>query len=448
MKAKLLKGFRDYGPREMLGRQAMIQVIERVFLEFGYGPLSTPALEYAAILLGKYGDEGEKLLYRFRDNGKRDVALRYDLTVPLARYVGTTPTLKMPFRRYALAPVWRAERPQKGRFREFMQCDADLLGADTAAADAEIILVGARLMESLGLKDFQIQLNQRGVLDGILDYVGVPGDRRVGVLRVLDKVYKLKSDADYWDLLLGALGEAELTPEQTFQFGLFLERHDRNEDIISGMHKAVGNSAVGLAGVERLEQVLKLLNAAGVGNRVKVDMGIARGLDYYTGVIYETFLLDNPEYGSVMSGGRYDGLMGETGGRELPAVGISVGLDRLFAALVDRGQVSLPKGVSTVMVGHFAETAALGFRLADRVRALTPPETGVEFYPRPVRLKKQLQYANDQGITILAMPGPDEVERGFFTARNMQSGEQREVPLDDDDALRALLDEWLQRRLT
>jgi len=439
MKAKLLKGFRDYGPREMLGRQAMIQVIERVFLEFGYGPLSTPALEYAQILLGKYGDEGEKLLYRFRDNGKRDVALRYDLTVPLARYVGTTPTLKMPFRRYALAPVWRAERPQKGRFREFMQCDADLLGADTAAADAEIILVGARLMESLGLADFQLRLSHRGVLDGLMDTLGIASEKRLGVIRHLDKAHKITRDA-----LLDGFRELGLDAEQVDGLDAFLAIDGDNAARLAAVESHTGRVDAGSAACERLREIYVHLDAAGVGDRILLDPSIARGLDYYTGAVYETFLLDNLEYGSVMSGGRYDGLMGETGGRDLPAVGISVGLDRLFAALVDRGQVSLPQGVSTIMVGHFAETAALGFRLADRVRALTPPETGVEFYPRPVRLKKQLQYANDQGITILALPGPDEVERGVFTARNMQSGEQREVPLNDDDALRCLLDEWLQ----
>ncbi len=438
MKAKLLKGFRDYGPREMLGRKAMIQVVERVFLEFGYGPLSTPALEYSEILLGKYGDEGEKLLYRFKDNGGRDVALRYDLTVPLARYVGTNPELKMPFRRYALAPVWRAERPQKGRFREFMQCDADLLGAETAAADAEILLVGARIMSSLGLEDFQLRLSHRGVLDGLMDSLGIAAGDHLGVIRHLDKAHKMSRDA-----LLEGFGNLGLDDGQVDRLAAFLSIEGDNPARLAAVKDQVGGAAAGQTAFERLGEILSHLKAAGAGQQVLLDPTIARGLDYYTGAVYETFLLDNLEYGSIMSGGRYDGLLGETGGRDLPAVGISVGLDRLFAALLDRGQVSLPKGVSSVMVGHFEDTAAQGFRLTDRLRNLALPETGVEFYPRPARLKKQLQYANDQGITILALPGPGEVERGVFTARNMVSGEQREIPLDDDDALRTLLEDWL-----
>jgi histidyl-tRNA synthetase len=438
MKAKLLKGFRDYGPREMLGRKAMIQVIERVFLEFGYGPLSTPALEYSEILLGKYGDEGEKLLYRFKDNGGRDVALRYDLTVPLARYVGTTPELKMPFRRYALAPVWRAERPQKGRFREFMQCDADLLGAETAAADAEILLVGARIMSSLGLADFQLRLSHRGVLDGLMDSLGIPAGDRLGVIRHLDKAHKMPRES-----LLQGFGNLGLEDRQVAGLDAFLSIDGDNATRLAAVKTHTGGTEAGREACLRLGEILLHLDAAGAGDQILLDPTIARGLDYYTGAVYETFLQENLEYGSIMSGGRYDGLLGETGGRDLPAVGISVGLDRLFAALLDRGQVSLPAGVSTIMVGHFEETAAQGFRLADRLRNLAPPETGVEFYPRPARLKKQLQYANDQGVSILALPGPGEVEGGIFTARNMVSGEQREVPLEDEGALQEMLREWL-----
>ena len=438
MKAKLLKGFRDYGPREMLGRKAMIQVVERVFLEFGYGPLSTPALEYSEILLGKYGDEGEKLLYRFKDNGGRDVALRYDLTVPLARYVGTNQGLKMPFRRYALAPVWRAERPQKGRFREFMQCDADLLGAETAAADAEILLVGARIMSSLGLEDFQLRLSHRGVLDGLMDSLGIPEGDRLGVIRHLDKAHKMSREN-----LLEGFKNLGLGDGQVDGLAAFLSIEGDNGPRLAAVKEHVGGAAAGLAAYERLGEIISHLEAAGAGDQILLDPTIARGLDYYTGAVYETFLLDNLEYGSIMSGGRYDGLLGETGGRDLPAVGISVGLDRLFAALLDRGQVALPKGVSSIMVGHFDETAALGFRLAEQLRNLAPPETGVEFYPRPAKLKKQFQYANDQGVTILALPGPGEVERGVFTARNMESGDQREVPLGDDAGLSALLEDWL-----
>ncbi|MBM4372473.1 MAG: histidine--tRNA ligase [Deltaproteobacteria bacterium] len=433
MKAALLQGFRDYGPREMTARLAMLRIMEGAFRSFGYGPLSTPALEYAEILTGKYGEEGDKLLYRFRDNGGRDVALRYDLTVPLARYVGTSPELKMPFRRYAIAPVWRAERPQKGRFREFMQCDADLLGAETADADAEILLLGARLLGDLGLRDFQLRLSHRGVLDGLMECLVVPQERRLGVIRHLDKAHKVGREE-----ILTGFSDQGLDNAQVAGLERFLALDGSSQDRLRGIAALTGGAAAGADACRRLEEILTLLDAAGVGNRVLLDPTIARGLDYYTGAVYETFLLDNPEYGSVMSGGRYDGLLGATAGRDLPAVGISVGLDRLFAALLDRGQVTLPRGVSSVLVVNFQETAALGFRLAERARRLAP-DAGVELYPAPARLKKQLQYADEQGIGLLLLPGPAEVARGVIIARNMVTGGQVEVPLEDDAQLGTVL---------
>ena len=438
MSVQLLKGFRDYPPREMVARGRMIELIEQVFRDFGYGPLSTPALEYAAVLMGKYGEEGDKLLYRFQDNGARDVALRYDLTVPLARFLACNTDLPMPFRRYALAPVWRAERPQKGRFREFMQCDADLVGADSAAADAEIIMVGAQLMQRLGLTDYRIRLNHRGVLDAVMEKAAIPEPLRLGVIRVLDKFHKVTL-AD----LNAELATLGLDATQIESLNRFLAIDGDNAARLAGLRAFCGDLPVGAAALARLTSIFELIGGPELGLAVLLDPTIARGLDYYTGVIYETFLEEATGYGSVMSGGRYDHLLGATGGRDLPAIGISLGLDRLYAAMLDRGQIQLPKGLSAVLVAHFDETAPTGYALAAHLRAALPPRSGVEFHPLSARLKKQLAYADEQGIAILVIPGPDEVAEGKVTLRNMKTGDQATLPLADRAAIIQQCQSWL-----
>lgn len=426
MKVQTLKGFRDYSPEEMLVRQALIGRVQKVFESFGYAPLHTPALEYAQLLLGNYGDEGEKLLYKFQDHGKRMVALRYDLTVPLARYVGMNSSMRFPFRRYQIAPVWRAERPQKGRFREFYQCDVDLVGIDSAQADAECILVDHAVMQALEIEGYRIMINHRGFLDGLLEHLAIPTDKVVGAMRILDKVDKVSAAAMGEMLTTEGLTEAQVD-------GLTgLSAIDGpNEDRIAQALELAGNHPKAVAGLERLQQALEMV-AVTVGEApVFFAPAIARGLDYYTGIVYETFLPDRYGVGSVMSGGRYNELLGTFAGKDIPAVGISLGIDRLLSALAAAGeQESI--AVSEILVSTIkgAETGAC--KVAGILRAgLAQQGTGIELFPRPQKLKKQMDYAHKKGISIVVLPGPEELEEGKVTVRHMGTGEQIKVSLED-----------------
>jgi histidyl-tRNA synthetase len=426
MKAQILKGFRDYAPEEMLARQHMIAKVQAVFESFGYMPLHTPALEYAEILLGKYGDEGEKLLYKFQDQGGRMVALRYDLTVPLARFVAMNPNLRFPFRRYQIAPVWRAERPQRGRFREFYQCDADLIGIDSPQADAECLLIDCGVMTALGMSGYTIQVNHRGFLDGLMESLAIPPEKVVSVLRTLDKVDKVTSaemDAMLRELGLGA-GQVETL------LGLGTVEGDNGARLARALELASGHEKV-RAATERLGQVFELVDAAVPGAPVFFTPSVARGLDYYTGIVYETFL--PPEYGvgSVMSGGRYDNLLGTMAKQEIPAVGISLGIDRLLSALAgDEGAPSAT--VTRVLVCTMEGTEVASARVAARLRRELPAgANGVELFPTTAKIRKQFDYANKQRVAFVVIVGPEEAARGEVTLKNLETGEQLAVSEQD-----------------
>lgn len=425
MKPKVLKGFRDYGPEEMLVRQRMLDKVRAVFEAYGYLPLHTPALEYAEILLGKYGDEGEKLLYKFADQGGRMVALRYDLTVPLARYVGMNPNLRFPFRRYHIAPVWRAERPQKGRFREFYQCDVDLVGIDSPQADAECICVDCDVLTALGLEEFAVHINHRGFLDGLLDSLDIRGKLVVPVMRTLDKIDKVSSQA-----LKAMLAEEGLSQNQVDVLGGLSGISGDHAARLAGALELAGNHQRAAAAIQRLEQVLELVDVAMPEAPVHFSPAIARGLDYYTGIVYETFLPARYGVGSVMSGGRYDNLLGTMAGKEIPAVGISLGIDRLISALTAGGEAEKVEAVR-VLVCAMRETEKEACGLAARLRRELPPgRNQVELFPRAAKLKKQFEYANKKNIPYLVIIGPDEAAAGIATLRNMFTGEQTTLPVD------------------
>lgn len=423
MQVQALRGFRDYLPKEMLAKDAMLRTVCRVFESFGYPPIQTPALEYSAILLGKYGEEGELLMYRFEDNGARDVCMRYDLTVPLARVVAEHGDLRMPFRRYQIAPVWRAEKPGKGRFREFVQCDVDLVGVNSAAADAEMILIACAVLRELGVERFQLRLNHRGTLRGLTQALRLEGVDEADFLRLLDKLDKI--------------GEEKFQVAVRDRFAFDAPKADLLREFCAGgldaratidsMRRLVGSSPVGAEGLDRLSAVLDLVEGAGEAHHVSVDPTIARGLSYYTGCIYETKLLDLPEYGSVMSGGRYDELVGVFAQRELPAAGISLGVDRLFSALQELGKLSQRETPARVLMVHFAETLVESLRVAARLR-----EAGISvvLYPEAAKMKKQFHYAGSMGIPFTAVVGEAEVTRGTLNLKDMKTGEQYEVTVD------------------
>ncbi|MCA9537382.1 MAG: histidine--tRNA ligase [Myxococcales bacterium] len=418
VQARVLKGFRDYLPDTMLPRQRMLDRIAQTFESFGFAPLATPALEYADILLGKYGDEGDKLLYRFEDNGGRDVALRYDLTVPLARVVAMNGQLPRPFRRYQIAPVWRAEKPGRGRFREFVQCDVDIVGVPDLMADAECLAVGASVLRALGVLDFELRVNNRKLLTGMLARLGIDeGPPALGVLRTVDKLPKI-GEAAVRGLLATENGLENKQIDGIFEF-LGLDP--------STLRDWFADSPIGRQGADELIELLKLADELGVGDKVRIDLSIARGLDYYTGTIYETFLTALEGLGSVMSGGRYDELLTLFGGPAVPAVGISLGVDRLLAGLLELGVVQATSTPSRVLVTVFdAASRPHSYRCAAALRA---GGVAAEVFPGAPRMKKQLAHANRMGIPFAVIVGPDEAARGEVQLKDLRSGEQAAVSL-------------------
>lgn len=426
---KLLKGFRDYLPHQMIARKQIIAAAEKVFEHYGFSPLQTPALEYAEILLGKYGADAERLLYRFTDNGGRDVCLRYDLTVPLARVAAQYPNLPSPLKRYQIAPVWRAEKPARGRFREFFQCDVDIVGSTSLAADAECVAVDNDLLDALGVTHFQININNRKILTGLLESLRQDGaDRQAehSILRSIDKLPAMGEEAVR--RLLAE--ENQLEQASIDHVFAFLGIAGSNDQMLAGAGKLVGASEVGCQGVEELRQVVAYAVALGVpADRIHVDFSIARGLDYYTGSVFETFLLDLPGFGSVMSGGRYDDLISTFLGREMPAVGISMGMDRLFSGMAELGLIEETKTPTRVLVALLGpELLPDALATAGQLRKVGLP---TEVYFDNARLKKQLKYANNQEIEAVVILGPDEVATGQATVKLMETGEQTQIPLSN-----------------
>ena len=424
IKPQVLKGFRDYLPELMSPKQKMLDAVAAVFEAHGFGPLQTPALEYASVLMGKYGDEGDKLLYRFKDNGDRDVALRYDLTVPLARVAAANPHLPKPFKRYQIAPVWRAESPGRGRYREFMQCDVDIVGSDSMMADAECLAVGAAMLKALGVERFTLRINNRKLLSGLFEKLGLDGgEAGLAVLRVIDKLPKI-GEPKVRDLLASECDLSAAAVDEIFDF------LSRDPDTLRGFFEGV---EIGLKGVEEITEVLNLAEAQGIREHVAVDLSIARGLDYYTGTIYETFLTDMEDIGSVMSGGRYDGLMSMYGVQEMPSVGISLGVDRLLAALLEMDLVQAQPSPTKVLITHFnAASVPHSYALAQRLRA---EGINAEVYLGTPKLKKQMAYANKMSIPFVIVLGPDEIEAGLAQVKDLSTGEQTKVPQAELPAL-------------
>ncbi len=419
---RILKGFRDYLPERMIPRSRMLATIEGTFQRFGFPPLATPALEYLETLTGKYGDEGENLLYRFTDHGDREVALRYDLTVPLARVVAQY-NVTLPFRRYQIAPVWRAEKPQRGRFREFVQCDADIVGSYDMTADAELVQLACELLSALGVDQFEVRINNRKILSGLMESIGVTAASvEMGILRTIDKLPKIGRDKT------AALLESEnrLTGEQIDKVFEFLELSGTADEVVARL-TALFPSGPGAAGAAELRQVLDMAAAAGSEGNVVIDLSIARGLNYYTGTIYETFLTDLSGFGAVMGGGRYDGLIGLMKSEEIPGVGISLGIDRLLEGLVELKLLQESEAIAAVLVTSFGpETATYTTKVASMLR-----RAGVtcEVFPSYAKLAKQFKYANRRGQVWVVVAGPEEAGKGEATLKNLTTGQQEPMPL-------------------
>lgn len=423
IKPETLKGFRDYLPAAAIAREGIMEIARRVYRSYGFTPIDTPALEYSKILLGKGGEESDKQLFRFTDQGERDVSMRFDLTVPFARFAAQhLNDLGVPFKRYHLGTVWRAEKPQKGRFREFIQCDFDTIGTDSNAADVETLLVIHDLFLALGFQNFTVRINNRLVLNGLLEKVGL-GDRGAGVLRALDKLQKAGRDAVVAEMTerVGA------TPEQAAQVLEFAGLAGTPEQMLSGLETLLAGSEQGIRGVSLLRELFQLAQAGGVApERMALDLSIARGLDYYTGTIYETLLGELPGIGSVCSGGRYDNLAGLFTSQRLPGVGASLGLDRLLAALEELGRLPQASTPAPVFVLYFqADRLGDYLRMA---RALREAGLNTEVYPEAKPIGKQMKYADRKGFRVAVIAGEDEFAAGTWQVKDLRSGGQVVVP--------------------
>jgi histidyl-tRNA synthetase len=364
IEARVLKGFRDFLPSQEIGRRSLVETIEGSFRSFGFVPIDTPALEYADILLGKGGGETEKQIYRFKDNGDRDVALRFDLTVPFARFVAQhKEELGLPFRRYHIAKVWRGENTQRGRYREFTQCDIDIVGCETAAADFEILLVMRDTFRALGL-GVTIRLNHRGLFNTFLTRIGA-ADRSVEILRAVDKLAKI-GEGETRKLLAEITGD-----EGAARILEFIGCRGSYDEILRTLTELSGGPS---PESERLALLRSFMEDTGTADCFVLDPSITRGLDYYTGIVYETFLNEDPSIGSVCSGGRYDNLAGLYSGDRISGVGSSIGLDRLTAALEALGKLPERRGYAVLAVAAGEEREA-GRRqaLAEEFRAAGIP---------------------------------------------------------------------------
>jgi histidyl-tRNA synthetase len=424
---RTLKGFRDYLPEAMMARERLIDTARRVYRSYGFSPIDTPALEYLEILTGKGGEETDKQLYRFEDHGGRWVGLRFDLTVPLARFAAQhINDLGTPFKRYHIATVWRGENTQRGRYREFMQCDFDTIGTRSAAADIETALVIHDLMRAIGFEGFTIRVNNRMVLSGLLERLGL-ADKSAAILRALDKLGKVGREAvaDEMQRVAGA------TADQAADVLRLSELSGSNEEVLRQLEPLVSGTDIGQEGVARLAALLSAVEAGGVPReRVRLDVSIARGLDYYTGTIFETFLDQLPGIGSVCSGGRYDNLASLYTSQELPGIGASLGLDRLLAAMEELGMIPKVSTPAEVFVVYFvAERLNDYLRLAARLRAAG---FGVELYPEAKRLGHQLKYADRRGFKVAVIAGEDELAAGNCQIKSLASGESVTVPLAGD----------------
>lgn len=426
---RTLKGFRDYLPGAMLARERLIDAARGVYRSFGYSPIDTPALEYLDVLTGKGSDETDKQLYRFQDHGGRWVGLRFDLTVPLARFAAQhIGELGAPFKRYHVAPVWRGENTQRGRYREFLQCDFDALGVSGVAADAEAIQVVNALLEAIGFERFTLRVNHRGVLTGLLEQLGLASDA-AAVLRALDKLAKAGEEKVIDEMTRGA----GATADQAAAVLRLAKLEGSARDVLAAAGELVAGSEAGAAGVARLTAVLDLAEAAGVpSERFVVDPSIARGLDYYTGVVFETLLDDLPGIGSVCSGGRYDDLVGVYSNQKLPGVGGSLGLDRLLAAMEELSGPPTVRTAADVMIVQFdSQRLADYFALAARLRAAG---LAVDVFPEPKKVGQQLKHADRLGVPAVVLAGEDEFAAGTWRLKRMSDGATIDVAASTDAA--------------
>ncbi len=441
------RGMRDFLPADVRRRDYVISVIKEVYERYGFQPLETPAAENIETLMGKYGEEGNRLIFKIlkrgvhESTGEADLALRYDLTVPLARVVAEYRN-KLPkfFKRYQIQPVWRADRPARGRFREFYQCDVDTVGSRSMIVEAELIAAASEALEKLGFKDFIVRLNHREALTGLLACAGVPLEHHEEALVALDKLDKVGREEIAKELTDRGVREEAAGRLLNFFADITSLEHAAeiaagddptgkqrglNSAILGRLVEFVGSNEKGAKGVDELQAILQFAAASDLGRRMKVDPSLARGLSYYTGAIIEINVKDLP--GSLGGGGRYDKLIGMFSNQDVPACGFSLGLERIIVVMTERAMFpeAIVSSPADVMVTIWDEnTIGESIRLAAHVR-----QAGlrVDLYPEAEKLGKQFKYASEQGIPFVLIMGEDERARGEVSIKDLGSGQQQSV---------------------
>jgi histidyl-tRNA synthetase len=421
---RTLRGFRDFLPSAMIPREKLMETARSVYRSYGFNPIDTPTLEYLEILSGKGSEETDRQMYHFEDQGGRKVGMRFDLTVPLARFAAQhIGKLGVPFKRYHIATVWRGENTQRGRYREFMQCDFDTIGSTAVAADIETVLVIHDLLLAIGIEAFTIRVNNRQVLNGLLEKIGLQ-DKSALILRALDKLGKIGPEKVAAEMV-DAAGATDSQAQQVLKLS---QLTGDSQSILADLKELVAGSETGMAGVDRLHALVQGASAAGVPvERLQLDVSIARGLDYYTGTIVETFLNDLPKIGSVCSGGRYDDLAELYTKQQLPGIGASLGLDRLLAAMEELNLIPAVSSAAEVFLPFFDRDRLNDYlKLAADLRRVG---FRVEFYPEPKKVGQQLKYAGQRGFQVAVIAGEDEFNKGTCQIKNLEARTSEEVDM-------------------
>ncbi|MFN8438529.1 MAG: histidine--tRNA ligase [Cytophagales bacterium] len=446
-KPSLVKGTRDFGPIVMARRNYIFSIIKSVFKKFGYQPLETPSMENLATLTGKYGDEGDQLLFKILNSGDylkdapsdllqtkdskkslnyiAEKGLRYDLTVPFARYVVMNKNdLTFPFKRYQIQPVWRADRPQRGRYREFYQCDADVVGTQSLLCEAEIVLMIDEVLSKLGLNDFTIKLNNRKILSGIAEAIGAHGQEST-ICVAIDKLDKIGVDAVNTEL-----EQKGLSAESIQKLQLFMNISGTKEETLSQLKDLLKESETGLKGVDEVGQVFEYLKSFEVKNaKIQLDTTLARGLSYYTGCIFEV-KVNNAQMGSISGGGRYDNLTGVFGLPDMPGVGFSFGVDRIYDVLDELNLFNdnLESSVTVMLAAFDSEAEKYALSVLQKLRN---SDISAELYPEQAKIKKQMTYADNKKIPFVVLIGSEEIQTGLLTCKDMQNGTQEKISIED-----------------
>ena len=444
-KPSIPKGTRDFTPLEMSKRNYIFDTIKSVFALYGFKQIETPAMETLQTLLGKYGDEGDKLLFKVLNSGDYlnkidreellnanplhlasklcEKGLRYDLTVPFARFVVMhRDELQLPFKRYQIQPVWRADRPQKGRYREFYQCDADVVGSDSLLNEVELVQIVDTVFKRFGVR-VQIKINNRKILTGIAEYIG-EADKIVDITVAIDKLDKIGIDNVNAELAADGLSAEAIEKLQPI-----ILLNGNNEEKLDVIAKILENSETGLKGVDELRYIFSVLDSVGIENELQFDLTLARGLNYYTGAIFEVKSLD-VQIGSITGGGRYDNLTGIFGLPGISGVGISFGADRIFDVLnaLNLYPDTAISATKLLFINFGEKETAYCLPVVAKARERGIP---VEMYPDAVKMKKQMAYANNNGIRYVVLAGENEINEGKFTLKDMGTGEQRLVSAEE-----------------